>query len=124
MTAWCSVPYYTTFEVEATTLGEALAEAKRQARRECGEPCGGGESEWNEFEITSDGDASQKLRYLEPSRLAENAVAVMLAALCRFETAWRAWAADTRRYPKLAAACEMFSIYEQARAAIREATEQ
>jgi hypothetical protein len=70
VTAWCSVPYYTTFELDADTIHEALEKAKLQARDECGEPCGGGESEWDEFEIVSESDAAECVRYLEPAWLA------------------------------------------------------
>jgi hypothetical protein len=72
VTAWCSVPYYTTFEIEADSVEEALRKAKRQARDEYGEPCGG-ESKWDEFEIVSEGETDEYIRHLEPSRLAENA---------------------------------------------------
>jgi hypothetical protein len=121
VTAWCSVPYYTTFDVDADNIHKALEKAKQQAREECGEPCGGGESEWDEFQIVSD---AESLAYLETSRQAANAAPVLLAALSRFEEAWRRWADDIRSYPKLAASTEMFDIYEQARAAIAEATQQ
>src|SRR5271165_918730 len=73
VTAWCSVPYYTTFELEADSLTEALTKAKVQVRAEYGEPCSGGESDWDEFEVTSEGDTDEVLRHLEPSRLAANA---------------------------------------------------
>jgi hypothetical protein len=73
VTAWCVVPYYTIFELEAGSIDEALEKAKRQARDEYGEPCGGGDSDWDEFEIVSEGDADEYIRHLEPSRLAENA---------------------------------------------------
>ena len=121
VTAWCSVPYYTTFDVDADNIHKALEKAKQQAREECGEPCGGGESEWDEFQIVSDAEC---LGYLETSRQAANAAPALLAALSRFEEAWRRWADDIRSYPKLAASTEMFDIYEQARAAIAEATQQ
>ena len=62
------------------------------------------------------------LRNGEADRARCDASATMLAALTRFEAAWRNWADDIRRYPKMAESCELFSIYEQARAAIREAT--
>ena len=121
VTAWCSFPHYTTFELEAVSLAEALEKAKIQARDEGGEPCSGG-SEWDEFEISSDDDDSEIMTHVEPSRLTANAAPNLLAALLRFEAAWRSWADDMRRYPKLAASTEMFAIYEQARAAIAEAT--
>ena len=122
ITAWCSVPYYTTFEVDAENVHQALRKARRHARQECGEPCNGGESEWDEFEISSDDDDSEIMTHVEPSRLTANAAPNLLAALLRFKAAWRSWADDMRRYPKLAASTEMFAIYEQARAAIAEAT--
>jgi hypothetical protein len=78
VTAWCSVPYYTTFELDAASIGEALEKAKHQARDEYGEACGGGESDWDEFEISSD---DESLSYLEPARLAANAALELLDAL-------------------------------------------
>ena len=80
VTAWCAVPYYTTFEVDAANINEALEKAKLQAREEYGEPCGGGESDWDEFEITSDGES---LRYLTPARVTEIAAPELLDALRR-----------------------------------------
>ena len=50
------------------------------------------------------------------------AAPTMLAALQRFETAWRLWAEDIRRVPGLAEKTEMLHIYDAARAAIAEAT--
>jgi len=80
VTAWCSVRYYTTFELEAGSLTEALDKAKLQSREESGEPCGG-EAEWDEFEITSGGDAAEHLRHLEPAFLASIAADGLLKAL-------------------------------------------
>ena len=81
VTAWCSVPYYTTFDLDAGSIGEALDKARRRVRDEYGEPCGGGESDWDEFEITSEGDSSEYVKHLEPSRLAEIAATELLDAL-------------------------------------------
>ena len=124
VTAWCLVPYYTTFDVDADNIDAALRKARLQARHEYGEPCNAGDSEWDEFEIASEHGDAAALRYLEPQRLAANAALTLLAALLRFEAAWRKWADDISRCPKLAASTEMFDIYEQARAALAEAAEQ
>jgi hypothetical protein len=80
VTAWCNVPYYATFELEASSLNEALEKAKIQARDEYGEPCGGGESDWDEFEIESEGYTGEYLRHLKLSRLAKNAALELLDA--------------------------------------------
>lgn len=45
----------------------------------------------------------------------------MLAALEKFEAAWRRWSEDIRRYPELAEKTEMFHIYNAARAAVADA---
>ncbi len=42
----------------------------------------------------------------------------LLAALEWFESAWRRWAENARRYPSLAEKTEMFHIYNAARDAI------
>jgi hypothetical protein len=123
VTAWCDVPHYTTFDVEADSIDEALEKGKLQARDESGEPCNSTRFDWDEFEITSEADENASLTYLAPTRLIENAGPTLLAALCGFEEAWRTWADDIRRIPELAASTEMFDIYEQARAAIAEATQ-
>jgi hypothetical protein len=83
VTAWCSVPYYTTFEVEAATTEDALTKARSQARNECGEPCGGGESDWDEFEIHPEDDEAEVLSYLAPEVLARNAATELLHELQR-----------------------------------------
>ncbi len=78
VTAWCSFPYYTTFEIDAENINEALEKAKHRARDEYGEPCDNGESDWDEFDISSD---DESLKYLEPARLAANAGLQLLDAL-------------------------------------------
>jgi hypothetical protein len=123
VTAWCDVPHYTTFDVEADSIDEALEKGKLQACEEDGEPCNSTKFDWDEFEISSEDNEAADLTYLAPSRLIENAAPTLLAALRRFEEAWRRWADDIRRIPELAASTELFDIYEQARAAIAEATQ-
>jgi hypothetical protein len=83
VTAWCIVPHYTTFDVDAGSLGEALEKAKLQAKDEYGEPCDGGECDWDEFEIFSEGDGDESVRHLEPLRLANNAAPELLEQLQR-----------------------------------------
>lgn len=83
VTAWCIVPHYTTFDVEAGNIGEALEKARLQAKDEYGEPCDGGKCDWDEFAIVSEPDAAEHLVYLEPSRLVENASLELLNQLQR-----------------------------------------
>ena len=66
VTAWCSVPYYTTFEVDAPNIQKALEKAKLQAPDQFGELCVS-EFHWDEFEIDSKGDADDYVRHLEPA---------------------------------------------------------
>jgi len=77
VTAWCGVPYYTIFELDAATIEEALEKAKLQAKDESGEPCGG-ECDWDEFEIVS-GD--ERVSHVEPPRFAANAAVELRDAL-------------------------------------------
>ena len=81
VTAWCSVPHYTTFDVDAGSVEEALEKAKIQAKDEYGEPCDGAECDWDEFEIASEGDADEYIRHLEPSRSAKNTAPELPATL-------------------------------------------
>jgi hypothetical protein len=80
VTAWCSFPHYTTFEVEAQSLREAFRKAREQAPEEYGEPCNGCEIDWDEFEIHPEGDEEKVRRYVEPSRRAEMAAEHLLRA--------------------------------------------
>jgi hypothetical protein len=82
VTAWCSLPHYTTFEVEAGSTLEALAKAKTQANDEYPEPCNGPSCEWNEFELSPD-DGGATLLHLEPERALEIAAPELLRALQR-----------------------------------------
>jgi hypothetical protein len=122
VTAWCSLPHYTTFEVEAASIEDALAKAKIQVNDECPELCDGLPNDWNEFEVLNEQAPNDASRRIEPERAAEVASPALLAALRRFEAAWRSWADHMRTHPGMAESCELFSIYEQARAAIAEAT--
>jgi hypothetical protein len=81
VTAWCSVPHYTTFDVDAGSIGEALEKAKLQVKDEYGEPCDGAECGWDEFDIVFEGDAAEHVRHLEPVRLAEIAAPELLEQL-------------------------------------------
>lgn len=83
VSAWCSVPHYTVFDVDAGSIEEALEKAKLQAKDEYGEPCDGAKCDWDEFAIVSEPDAVEHLVYLEPSRLAENAALELLDQLQR-----------------------------------------
>lgn len=83
VTAWCSVPHYATFDVDADSIGEALEKARSQAKDEYGEPCDGAECDWDEFEIASEGAADEYIRHLEPSRSAKNAAPELLDQLER-----------------------------------------
>lgn len=122
ISAWCAVPYYTTFELEANCIDDALEKAKRQALEACGEPCGGGESDWDEFEIVSEGDADEYIRYLEPSRLAENAALELRDELQR-GTNVAQQVVDVWERGDLAAAVRALSTWlADARAALDKAT--
>ena len=80
VTAWCSFPHYTTFEVEASSLLQALSKAREQASDECAEPCNGAAIEWDEFQIHSNNNASKPRTYFEPSRRVEMAALHLLRA--------------------------------------------
>jgi hypothetical protein len=80
VTAWCTVPHYTTFEIDAGTIDEALEKAQEQAFNEYAEPCDRAQFDWDEFEISSEGDDARSITYQEPSRLAENAAEDLLSA--------------------------------------------
>jgi len=74
--------------------------------------------------VDVEGDAEyahSRIVDFEPARL-RTAASGLFSALSRFEAAWRGWADDMRRHPGLCASCEMFSIYEQARLALHQAT--
>ncbi len=81
VTAWCSVPYFTIFDVEAGSIGEALEKAKVQAKDEYGEPSD--RADWDEFYIVSEGDSDEHVLHLEPPRLAEIAALELLEQLQR-----------------------------------------
>jgi hypothetical protein len=81
VTAWCSLPHYTTFEVEAPSIEEALAKARTQAADEPAQPCDGGSYEWDEFEIRSADDDGETICHLEPERAAEIAAPALLNAV-------------------------------------------
>jgi hypothetical protein len=80
ITAWCSFPHYTTFEVEASSLREALRKARQQAPQEDAEPCNGGATDWDEFKIDPEGDEDKSRIFFEPARRAEVAAQDLLAA--------------------------------------------
>ena len=82
VTAWCSFPHYTTFEIEAASALDALAKAKMQVDNEYPEPCNGAPYEWNEFELRSEA-ADEYLRHLEPHRAAEIAAPELLDTVKR-----------------------------------------
>jgi hypothetical protein len=88
VTAWCTVPHYATFDVDAASIDEALEKAKAQSKDEYGEPCDGAECDWDEFEIASEGDADEYIRHLEPVRLAENSA---LELVDRLRTGVELW---------------------------------
>jgi hypothetical protein len=80
VTAWCGLPHYTTFEVEARSLAEALRKAKQQAPEEYAEPCDGAAIEWDDFQIHVKGDERRVRTYFEPSRRIEMAAECLLLA--------------------------------------------
>jgi hypothetical protein len=80
VTAWCSFPHYTTFEVKARSFAEALRKAQEQAPDEYAEPCDGATVEWEEFQIHAKGDERKSRTYFEPRRRAEMAAEDLLKA--------------------------------------------
>ncbi len=80
VTAWCSLPHYATFQVEARSLTEALRKARHQASEEYAEPCDGVAVDWDEFQICPDGDETKSRTYFEPARRTEMAAARLLRA--------------------------------------------
>ncbi len=81
VTAWCNFPHYTTFEVEARNLSEALRKAREQAPEEYAEPCNGGVIEWDEYQIHSENNEAKSRTYFEPSRRAEMGAQDLLRAV-------------------------------------------
>ncbi len=124
VTAWCSVPYYTTFDIDADSIGEALEKAGHHALDEYGEPCGGGESDWDEFEIVSEGDASQYIRHLTPDRLAENAALEFRDELQRGINTAQQIVDSWERGDLAAAVRELAQWLAEARATLNRATNQ
>lgn len=88
VTAWCSVPHYTTFEIEAASALEALAKAKMQVGNEDAEACNSAPYEWDEFELCSEA-AGDYLGHLEPERAAEIAAVELLDTVKRGTAAAR-----------------------------------
>jgi hypothetical protein len=80
VTAWCSFPHYTTFEVEARSFAEVLRKAQQQAPEEYAEPCNGSAVDWDEFKICPGGDEAKSRIYFEPARRAEVAAKDLLSA--------------------------------------------
>ena len=83
VTAWCIVPHYTVFDVEASTIDDALAKARIQVRDQYGDSCVDGEWDWDEFEICAEDDATEFLAYLAPDALVRNAAPELLQKLRR-----------------------------------------
>ena len=80
-TAWCDFPHYTTFEVEADSIEEALAKAQTQVSDEYPEPFNGAPYEWNEFEVED--DDGETIRHLAPERATEIPAPALLESLQR-----------------------------------------
>ena len=83
VTAWCVVPHYTVFEVDAASNEEALAKARIRARDAYGEPCIDGKHDWDEFEIHPEDDDGEFLTYLAPQVLVRNGAPELLDELRR-----------------------------------------
>jgi hypothetical protein len=116
VTARCTLPHYTTFEVQADTLEDALAGAKVQAADEYPEPCNGASCEWDEFEIRPEDGSANGMSHLEPSRLAANAADDLLQALIEVSLALKHHARWQSTMPA--------HLAEVVEAAIRKATQQ
>jgi hypothetical protein len=121
VTAWCSLPHYTTFEVEADSIEEALAKARIQANDEYPEACNGPSYEWNEFELSADDDP-KTLRHLEPERAAEITAPELLDALQRGVAAAREVVARWERGDLAEAVRALSPWLSDAGAVIKDAT--
>lgn len=122
VTAWCDFPHYTTFEIEAASIEEALAKAKTQVSGETPEPCDGAAYEWNEFEV-SDEDDGETIRHLAPERAAEIAAPALLESLQRGAIVARA-VTDSWERGDLAEAVRALSLLlTDAADAIKQATQ-
>jgi hypothetical protein len=119
--AWCSFPHYTTFEVEAASIEEALAKAKTQVSDKSPEPCDGASYEWNELEVCAAG-GDQFIRHLETERAAEIAAPELLAALQRGANAARG-VTDTWERGDLAQAVRDISLWLIDADAVKQATQ-
>jgi hypothetical protein len=124
VTAWCSVPHYTTFDVDAGSVEEALEKAKIQAKDEYGEPCDGAECDWDEFEIASEGDADEYIRHLEPSRSAKNTAPELLEQLQRGVNHSQSVVDSWERGDLAATVREVAQWLAEARATLNQATNQ
>jgi hypothetical protein len=124
VTAWCIVPHYTTFDVDAVGIGEALEKAKLQAKDEYGEPCDGGECHWDEFEIVSEGAGDEYIRHLDPLRAAENAAAELLEQLQRGVNHSQSVVDSWERGDLAATVRELERWLAEARLTLNQATEQ
>jgi hypothetical protein len=115
VTAWCVVPYYTTFEVEARNVREALKNAKLHARDEYGDPCDDRAAcNWEEFQIHPEDDEGKSRTFLEPARRVEMAAAELHEALQFFFNIMHDYECSVRKgYVKLA--------FEKARKALEKA---
>ena len=121
VTAWCSMPHYTTFEVKADSLEEALAKARTRVEDEYPEPCNGGSYDWDEFEVCAAG-SDEYIRHLAPERAAEIAAPRLLDALRDGVKAARG-VTDSWEKGDLAQAVRAVSLWlKDAVAAIEEAT--
>jgi len=122
VTAWCVVPHYTTFDVDAGSVEEALEKARGQSKDEYGEPCDGAECDWDEFAIVSEPDAAEHLVYLEPSRRAENAAPELLDQLQRGVNHAQSIVDSWERGDLAAAVRELTQWLTGARATLQQAT--
>jgi hypothetical protein len=121
VTAWCSVPYFTIFDVEAGSIGEALEKAKVQAKDEYGEPSD--RADWDEFYIVSEGDSDEHVLHLEPPRLAEIAALELLEQLQRGVDHVQSIVDSWERGDLAAAVRDLTLWLPEARATLKKATE-
>jgi hypothetical protein len=115
--------YFSGITAASAEVAAHLAAEKPTHDAEAVEDC---EGETIAALVDVNGDAEyafSRIVDFEPAILRKTASA-LLAALSRFEIAWRRWADDMRGHPEMSESCEMFSIYEQARSAINQATNQ
>ena len=116
ITAWCSLPHYATFEINARSVREALARAKIQVTDEYADPCNGGAYEWNEFEVQVPSGRSKW--FLEPDRAMEIAAKDLLDAAILAEDVLSDLARDDDGTPSVSALLQLRAAIRKSRSPV------